>query len=85
MRVLKMTMPPVLLYWAKAPFPHCRELLVDSLEDPHENPLLDLRREVKLRDMKEPAAELKKWLVRLDGASPFDNRLQTSWQSCIRE
>ena len=85
MRVLKMTMPPVLLYWAKAPFPHCRELLVDSLENPLVDPLVDLRREVKLRDMKEPAAELKKWLVRLDGASPFDNRLQTSWQSCIRE
>ena len=81
MRVLKMTMPPVLLYWAKAPLPHCRELLVDSLE----NPIVDLRREVKLRDMKEPAAELKKWLVRLDGAYPLDNRLQTSWQSCIRE
>jgi len=85
MRVLKMTMPPVLLYWSKAPLPHCRELLVDLLVDPHEDPLVDLRREGKLRDMKKPAVELEKWLVRLDGASPLDNRLHTSWQSCIRE
>jgi hypothetical protein len=85
MRVLKITMPPVLLYWSKAPLPHCRELLVDSLENPIVDPIVDLLREVKLRDIKAPAAELEKWLVRLVGAYPLDNRLQTSWQSCIRE
>jgi len=76
MRVLKMTMPMGLLYWSKAPLPHCRELIVDLLVDP--------RREGKLRDRQLLAAELEKWLVRLGGASPLDNDLPTSWQSCIR-
>lgn len=73
MKVLKMTMTTLLLYWSKAALPHCRELLVD------------LRREGKLRDRQRLVAELKKWFERLDGAPPFDNRLPTSWQSCIRE
>lgn len=79
MRVLKMKLPTLLLlYWSKAALPHCRELLVNPIEDP----LLDLRREGKLRDRQRLAAELEKWLVRLDGASPLDNGLPTSWQSC---
>jgi len=86
MRVVKMTLPTLLLYWSKAALPHCQELLVDllvnSLEDPHGNALLDLRREGKLRDRQRLAAELEKWLVRLGGAFPLDNRLPTSWQSC---
>ena len=83
MRVLKMTvLTLLLLYWSKAPLPHCRELLVDLLVDPLEDPLLDLRREGKLRDRQRLAVELEKWLVRLDGAYPLDNGLPTSWQSC---
>jgi hypothetical protein len=77
MKVLKMTMTTLLLYWSKAALPHCRELLVDLL--------LDLRREGKLRDRQRLVAELKKWIERQDGAPPVDNRLPTSWQSCIRE
>ena len=77
MKVLKMTMTTLLLYWSKAALPHCRELLVDLL--------LDLRREGKLRDRQRLVAELKKWFERLNGAPSVDNRLPTSWQSCIRE
>jgi len=84
MRVLKMTMPMGLLYWSKAPLPHCRELIVDLLAELLVDPLVDLRREGKLRDRQLLAAELEKWLVRLGGASPLDNDLPTSWQSCIR-
>ena len=85
MKVLKMTMTTVLLYWSKAPLPHCRELLVDLLEDSLSDLFVDLRREGKLRDRQRLVAELKKWFERLDGAPTVDNRLPTSWQSCIRE
>ena len=77
MKVLKMTMTTLLLYWSKAALPHCRELIVDLL--------VDLRREGKLRDRQRLVAELKKWFERLNGAPSVDNRLPTSWQSCIRE
>jgi hypothetical protein len=77
MKVLKMTMTTLLLYWSKAALPHCRELIVDLF--------VDLRREGKLRDRQRLVAELKEWFERQDGAPPVDNRLPTSWQSCIRE
>lgn len=85
MKVLKMTMTTLLLYWSKAALPHCRGLLVDLLLDSLSDLFVDLRREGKLRDRQRLVAELKKWIERQDGAPPVDNRLPTSWQSCIRE